>query len=137
MCHEAHGRSFPEGLTRAHFEHICRYNAWEWHEMLVDRASSQILFQHGLNEILDLMTLFQQDKLDYRVSIFAVHDTSLVALLCAFDLRVDVIPQYAATLVLELHKDEQETHVRVCFEGQELLKTSLSELQTRWIQDCK
>lgn len=72
------------------------------------------------SEVLNRMKQVAEKRLDIRQKFYAysAHDTSIAAILVAFDIRPETFPSYASLVLLELHENEKnEFYVKVfiCF----------------------
>lgn len=108
----------PAPLTDADKEAIGAHTAWRWFQTL---SHPRLIYLAMHDFVLKQMQAFGSDAVP--LTIWSAHDSTLIALLCAYRLqRPAVWPEYASYLVLELVEQiaTQEKFVRFSLNGERL-----------------
>ena len=125
VCLDSRGL-LPAPLTSQDKEAITRYTAWRWFQTL---SHPRLIYLAMHDFVMKQMNIFQSADSE-PLTIWSAHDSTLIALLCAYRLeRPAVWPEYASYLVMELVEEvhSREKFVRFSINGQ--------RLQSHWAED--
>ncbi|OQR87368.1 histidine acid phosphatase [Achlya hypogyna] len=105
VCRNAHKVPFPNAMPQEVYDKIVDYNTWEFHTLFGNAAECHEGFSRGIREIADLLHSVVHGNKAPKLTLLAVHDSSLIAFWNAFQLVVgNVFPLYAAATVVEVYK---------------------------------
>lgn len=115
----------PSDITIEEQELISAHAAWRWFENLRHPELSKLAMGVMLNKLVDNM--FQYDIDMPSLYIYSAHDSTLIGLLCAFELdNPSKWPEYASCLKIELLRDVQDQKFFVRFSlNDEILKCNI------------
>jgi hypothetical protein len=105
ICRKAHAWELPSGLQDSVIEAIDKLDGWRRFKRYSDRMYCLERFRSGLRMIYTHLSHLSESDCRLKLSLFSVHDNSLIALVQAFNLMVEpVLPPYGATLAIEIYK---------------------------------
>ncbi|KAF0683632.1 Aste57867_24338 [Aphanomyces stellatus] len=107
VCRNAHDVPFPAGMDKAMYNKLVDYNTWEFHTLFGDATDCYNGFYKGVDEVFALLHGVTTAGRTQKVSLLAVHDSTLIALWNAMRLDSGVVfPVYAALTAIELYKSK-------------------------------
>ncbi|KDO20317.1 hypothetical protein SPRG_14452 [Saprolegnia parasitica CBS 223.65] len=121
VCRNAHNVPFPNEMPKDIYDKIVDYNTWEFHALFGDAGDCYRGFSRGMREVADLLRAVTREATKtHKLTLLAVHDSSLIAFWNALTLAVgNVFPLYAATTAVEIYKkpSTNELFVQINLDG--------------------
>jgi len=108
VCLSAHSQPLPSGLTADDVHSVEELDARVWARRYRPVPVARLGMGALLHELRSLLTSIAAGERAGGVDVFACHDTSLVAMLCAMDAFDERPVGYASSLLLELAEDDLE-----------------------------
>lgn len=118
VCLDSRG-ILPAPLTAHDKETITKHTAWRWFQTL---SNPRLIYLAMHDFVSKQMQVFQSPDAE-PLTIWSAHDSTLIALLCAYRLeRPAAWPEYASYIVMELVEEiaSQDKFVRFSINGQRL-----------------
>lgn len=118
----------PPSITDSDVEYIAEHTAWRWFQSFQNPRLVHLAMSVMTNEMVDYLTNWRNEP---PMTIWSAHDSTLIALLCAFRLeRPSVWPEYASYLMLELlqKNENQAMYVRFSLNGEVLMSQISGDL---------
>ncbi|OQS00490.1 histidine acid phosphatase, partial [Thraustotheca clavata] len=124
VCRNAHDVPFPNNMSKELYNRIVDYNTWEFHTLFGNPKDCHKGFNRGIREIAELIQRVIKESKHHKLTLLAVHDSTLIAFWNAFQLIIgNVFPQYSSTTVVEIYKkpSTNEFYVQVNFDGERMI----------------
>ncbi|MBF0543947.1 MAG: histidine-type phosphatase [Candidatus Riflebacteria bacterium] len=112
-----YGVPFPQGLSNDDAQTIINLAAWFMAQQYKPKVIGNFIGSEFLFKLKDEMERVLNGKQEYKFFLYSGHDTSILPVMSALGVPLDMNPPYASHIDFELYIDNGKHFVKVMFNG--------------------
>jgi len=118
------GVPLPEGLTEVEAREIIRLFKWAMAQGYKQKEISRLIAGDLLWDVFEHMQQAVKGRDEYRFVLYSGHDSTVLPVMAALGVPLDTAPPYASNICFELYRDTEKYHVKVRYNGSDVVLPS-------------